>query len=731
MVVCAGSTRTGPCHPGRPSRGFPGRSLVPSILLAALLGAITAGTSAAYRLALDIRDAQGRPLQARVRIVDQTNHLHPDSLDAQRLCFLGAGGYFYADSSAWVDVPAGVTRVTVGKGFEYKAYNRTMSVASDTLLHVTLERAVDLGSYGWFGGDMHAHTQHAPLDYDIPPAKARWIARAEGLSVLHLLDQDVNFRGAPDPLSDGETILYYSVEVRNQAYGHVPLPGLRQLTGFGCCLDPAAAWPMIVDLRREIVPVKGPMIVLGHPHTTDDYYYDDYWPGAGLGRELPVLAALGMLDAMDVASYSNSPTCDWTEWYDVLSSGVPCPASAGTDVILTGFGSNPVGGWRVYTDLGPGAPLNYNDWLAALQAGHTFVTNYPLIAEFTVGGQGPGDTLDATGDTLDTEVRLHAICTVGLKKISILADGTEVWSETISGQIPVPTEIDRTIQLHIPTPSWLVAKVDGIVGNPHAAVGAPLAVTSAVRVFRDGQPVRRTAACGRMLDSLTRLSTFVDIRGNWEHTWERDSVMVRIQRARNFYNSAFKVPPYPFVLQAPSEGDSVAISDLRLQWEAGGDPEEGDAVSYVVRVSSDSTMAHPLVYKTSTNTLTGLLLQVNRWYWWHVDAVDRGGNTTRSTPPLSKFFLRSATSDVAGMPPALVIPRGIPNPSEGVVRIEGLTEPISILDVTGRRVAESGNEVRRINGSLVWDGTIDGRRAPAGIYFVRGGSATIRLLRIR
>ena len=40
-------------------------------------------------------------------------------------------------------------------------------------------------------------------------------------------------------------------------------------------------------------------MILAHPHSTDNYYYDDYWPGAGLGRELPVLGALGALDALD------------------------------------------------------------------------------------------------------------------------------------------------------------------------------------------------------------------------------------------------------------------------------------------------------------------------------------------------------------------------------------------------------------------------------------------------
>jgi hypothetical protein len=709
--------------------GFRGRVVLPFMAVLAAI-ALCGQPAAAYRLSLDIRDTLGDPLQARVRIVDQTNHLHPDSIDAARLCFLGAGGYFYADSATWVDVPAGVTRVTVGRGFEWKPYNRTIYVHSDTLVQVALERLVDLGGMGWYSGDLHAHTQHEPLDYSIPPLTARLMARAEGLSVVHLLDQETNFTGYPDATSDAQTILYYSFEYRNQAYGHVPLPGLTQVIPRSCCFYPGQAWPMIVDLRKDIVPLKGPMIVLGHPHTTNDYYLDGTWPGAGLGRELPVLAAFGMLDAMDVASFSNVPYGDWNEWFDVLSSGVACPASAGTDVILTGFASNPVGGWRVYTDLGAGEPLDYWAWVDALKAGRTFVTNYPLISEFTVGGHGPGDTIDVTGDVLDEEIRLHAFCAVGLSKISILAEGSEVWSMSFDGQIPPVMETDQIAHLQIPMPSWLVAKVEGLSGNPHAAVGAPLAITSAIRILRDGQPIRRTGASGRMLDSLDRLENFVDIRGNWEHTWERDSVMTRIDRARAFYNRAFVVAPNPFTLISPADGESVAAANLTLRWQAGGDPEIGDRVSFVVRIASDSTMAHSLSYKTSQNSLNGMLLVPDRWYWWNVDAVDRGGNTTRSIPTISKFFARSATSDVAGGSTRLVLPRGVPNPSTGIVRFEGLAEPVSIVDVSGRRVAGSGDGVRMVDGLMVWDGTIHGRPAPPGIYLARGGAATVRVIRL-
>ena len=151
---------------------------------------------------------------------------------------------------------------------------------------------------------------------------------------------------------------------------------------------------MLVDLAAQVHEQDGARVVLSHPHTTDDYDQLSAWPGAGLARELPVLEALGGLDAVDVASYSNDPDLDTEDWFALLSAGSAIPPSAGTDAALSWYNSAPPGGWRVYAQESDGS-LDHDGWFDALAAGRSFVTSFPLIPGFTRRRQRPGG--DARG----------------------------------------------------------------------------------------------------------------------------------------------------------------------------------------------------------------------------------------------------------------------------------------------------------------------------------------------
>src|SRR5262249_48309766 len=156
---------------------------------------------------------------------------------------------------------------------------------ADTTVSVTLLPFMNLAASGWYAGDVHVHTQHPPIQYDIPPALAKRIAQSEGLSVANLLDEDYQFTGAPDPVSDSTTILQYSYEFRTQPYGHVSIPGLHQPVASECCLEPEAPYPMNSDLAAQARQAGG-LFTLAHPHSTVDDTSFCCWPGVGLGREL-------------------------------------------------------------------------------------------------------------------------------------------------------------------------------------------------------------------------------------------------------------------------------------------------------------------------------------------------------------------------------------------------------------------------------------------------------------
>jgi hypothetical protein len=685
-----------------------------------------------YRLDIAVHDESGQGLAARVRVLGSDGRVHPDTLDVARMVHLSWGGYFYADGSAWVDVPPGLTRLTVGRGFERMPHDRWLHVDRDTSVVVVLPRFFDLGQEGWFGGDMHVHSNHGTPHYSITPALGLRVARAEGLSVTHFLDQGENFTGSPGGLSDEETVVYYTYEYRNQAYGHVGLPGLHSSVDIGCCVPPDPAYPMLLDLRRLVVPDRGPMIVLAHPHTTDDYFDDQAWPGFGLGREMPVLEALGGLDAFDVASYSNSGIEDWGEWTDIISSGVGCAPTAGTDADLNYVFSPPPGGFRVYAQQEGGGPLDYDAWLDAVRAGRTFVTNYPLIPDFEVDRVRPGGTIDVQGSQGRFQIRIRALCVLGLRRVSLVADGAEIWSAS-TAMVPVQTEIDTTVTMTMAVPAMLCARAEGLAGNPHALLGMPVAQTNAVRFTEGGVPRRKTAACGRMLDRLDDLTEFVNRRGGWNHFWEADTVANRIGRARQFYRSAFVTPPGPFSLLTPQDLDTLVVGSVELTWSESIDSEPGDEVKYTVGISPDSGNLHLRYYPTTETVLTNPLLRPDAWYWWKVEATDRGGHMTQATPARRWFYLRGSTAAAESGAEWPDAPRGLPNPSRGPVRIEGLIPPVAIVDLAGRIVAVVGTDARGGATAVTWDGrTANGDLAAPGLYWARGRSETTaaRLIRL-
>jgi hypothetical protein len=677
-------------------------------------------------LTLEVVDASGRQIAARAQVIGADGHACPRGPDSGLLSHSNLGGYFYVDGHATLDVPAGVTRVTISRGFEYSPVSLTVTLQADSTLRVTLERFATLPARGWYGGDLHSHARHQPLEYEPTPLQVKTVAEAEGLSVLHLLDDEWQFTGAPHAVSDSATVLYCSYEYRNQTCGHVGLPGLHSPVGVGCCLNPAPPYPMILDLTALVHAQGGGLTVLAHPHSTDDYDLLGFWPGAGLGRELPVLAALGGLDALDVASYSNHPDLDTAEWYDLLSAGLTAPPSAGTDAVLDWYAEPPPGGWRVYAREAGGAALDYDAWLAAFAAGRSFVTNFPLIPEFTVGGRGMGDSLEVAGDSLIAPVHIEASCAIGLRSVTLVADGLEVWSRSFAS-LPATYGLDTTFELRVRRPGWVLLRVNGPSSPPALASSQAVAYTNAVRILHDGVSDRLPAAMGRWLDSVGRFEDLVTTRCDWPVSWQRDTVLARIERARRYYAQPFQTPPSGFALLslAGHEGESALI------WQTATDPDAGDRVSYTVRVGEDSTMSGSWQVQTTDTITTEFPLDPGRRYWWSVEAADRAGNVVRSTPPSASFFV----SGSAGVPVARreEPPQALPNPSRGMVALRGMDADVAIYDMAGRRIAGPGRGVVLTAGTPVWDGGDAGRPVPPGLYLARGGHSQrlVRIVRLR
>jgi hypothetical protein len=428
-----------------------------------------------------------------------------------------------------------------------------------------------------------------------------------------------------------------------------------------------------------------------------------------------VAAALGALDAMDVLSISNEPDEDWSEWYDLLSAGLDVTPTAGTDAVLNWFNHAPPGIWRVYAHLGSGQPLDYAAWLDAVRQGRTFVTNLPLITEFTVSGRRGGEILEVPGDSLIAQVRIRASCAIGFNLVKLVADGATVWSRAGTA-----SAIDTTFTLRIATPAWIAARVEGAAGHPVSLIARPIAHTNAVRITRNGIPRRRRTASARWLVQLERLENLLSPR-SWPAAWQRDTVFARIGRARDYYGIDFPTPPGPVTLVHPArDGVASTVGPPGLRWTRALDPDAGDSISYTLRIATDSTLAGAWKIRLADTTLTQIPLSPNRWYWWAVEAFDLARRRA-ATFPVSRFWLASSATDVPTEGATSLRPRAVPTPSAGPVRLLGLGPDASVYDLSGRRIAWLGRGIERDGDALVWDGTSSGRPAPAGVYCAVSG----------
>jgi len=710
------------------------------ILLVAclVLPVIGAGANAAdtLRVAISTVDTLGVPIPTRVQVIDSFGATQPGEPNDSLLSHGSLGGYFYSPGLVGLDVPQGMTLITAGRGFEWSASQTAVDVQRDTLITVVLTKPFDMRSRGWICGDTHAHTAHWPSDYTIAPADAHLIARAEDLAIMWCLDQELEFTGGPHEVSDDEAVLYYSTEWRNQAYGHVSLLGLKEDMGTGCCQAPHPAVPTLSDLHDDWAPVAGEGIVLSHPHSTDDFFGDDGWPAWGLGRELPVLAASGRLGALDLLAYTNVPDIHVVDWYGLLNTGLNVPISAGTDAIMNMYWSRPPGGYRVYVKTS--GALDVTEWVEALKGCRSFVSNYPLIPEFSVNGFFAGDTLIAAGPQIDLDVAFRVECTLPLNWAGIVVNGAVAESFPLE-DVGDGTIADVMAAVQITQSAWIAVKVWGTTDHPHAVNPTLLAHSAPVYVHLDSMPVSRTLDAGRMLDWIADLETFVENRGNWDSDEDRTRVLGQFDEGALHYRSLFVIPPGAFELIQPAAGDSADVGGwVFFDWSAASDPESGDHVTYHLSISPDSAftpgMQGALEYllDESEKRVWGVLFEPGEIYWWRVLAKDRGGNQVSSTPDNCWFRLYGTPSVADGPESSKELRLAVwPNPASGslLFRVDG--EPsgplrVEVFDVHGRRLAESsrpGDRGAAIRWSgadtFVWNGRDgQGRPAPSGRYWV-------------
>jgi len=509
--------------PARPVFATPGPPSLYSLTVAILDGG--AATSTAARIRVIGSDGQDYyPLPA-------ASHFYHEAYLGHR--------YFYADGQFTVQVPTGQTVIWVSKGFEYWAYRDTIDLVANEGMAgthaIVLQRFADMPALGWRSGDTHVHRAHGGDSVYVVDQDALFMMqRAEDVHVVNSLETEVEFTGTIDPRSTANHLYYVGGEYRSAFWGHLDVLGVNSLPYLFCCSQGQPAFPMNVDLVRD-ARSRGGMVFYAHPITVSRGQIgitDQGWPSVGHGRELPIDVALGTIDALDIWSYSNMNRIELGTWYDLLNHGFRIPASAGTDASVNRFSEPPLGGYRVYAQVGPGA-FTHQDWLEAVRRGESYVTNGPLIRSFLVDGHPAGTVLTKTKQAaMATQVSFNATSQWPITYVVVIVNGVAQQIFVPQGN---PLEMSGQINVSLTRSSWVAIRVHATWSNPGPffTIGTILdAHSNPVYVDVPGLPPTFSSA-----DPLYYVDWVEDVlwmtrtRGMWNAPADQDTVEARLSWA--------------------------------------------------------------------------------------------------------------------------------------------------------------------------------------------------------
>ncbi|PYR60089.1 MAG: hypothetical protein DMF85_06130 [Acidobacteria bacterium] len=248
-----------------------------------------------------------------------------------------------------------------------------------------------------------------------------------------------------------------------------------------------------------------------------------------LTDDLPVSAALGLVDYMEVVGFSDHRSTA-AIWYRLLNCGFRIPAGAGTDA-MANFASlrGPVGLNRVFVQTGTDA--THEGWLKGIRDGRTFATNGPLV-QFSLDGRGPGSEIRLPRGAHELKMRAAVASIVPIDHLEVVANGDVIAGFPLAGD-RTAAKIEQTIA--VTRSGWytLRASADRAV---HPVLDIyPFATTSPVYVIVGDEAIRSAADARFFLAWLDRIEAFVRAHTDWNGPAERESVLGSLARARAVY----------------------------------------------------------------------------------------------------------------------------------------------------------------------------------------------------
>ncbi|MCE7986938.1 MAG: hypothetical protein DYG89_37670 [Caldilinea sp. CFX5] len=412
--------------------------------------------------------------------------------------------YAYILGECIVDLPLGDVYVEITKGYECKPVRTRITITPETeTLTFALEKVLHWRERGWVTADTHVHF--------LSPSTALLEGQAEGVHVVNLLASqwgemfsnvtDFDGRttlGAKDFGGDGEFLVRVGTENRMQTLGHISLLGYSGRMIHPLCTggpsESAIGDPQEVTMAEwaQRCIDQGGLVVMPHA------------PNPQLERAADIV--LDLVHAIELMTFNplNSNNIQvnpygLADWYRYLNLGYQVPLSGGSDKMAA---SSLLGGIRTYTQLGNVA-FTYENWMAAMKRGNTFVTVGPLV-ELHVEGVAPGGRLQlpATGGTVNVTWKVESV-SLPIDAVEIVVGGFALEQTTLDKALTA----SGSTQVTVNNSTWIAVRVRGSYKGQRGEIAAH---TSAVQVLVEGKPLFSPKDAVAVLEQIEGAIAYVD-----------------------------------------------------------------------------------------------------------------------------------------------------------------------------------------------------------------------------
>jgi hypothetical protein len=409
--------------------------------------------------------------------------------------------YCYIPGECEVDLPLGQVYIEISRGYEVKPLRTSFDVTAETgEITFELDRVLQWREKGWVTADTHVHF--------LSPQTARLEGSAEGVNVVNLLASqwgemfsnvgDFDGRstlGAKEFGGDGEFVVRVGTENRMQVLGHISLLGysgaMIQPLCSGGPSESAIGDPVEVTMAewaQRCIDQDGLVVM---PHA----------PNPQCERAADIV--LGLVHAVEMMTFNpfNSQISPYgiADWYRFLNLGYHVPIVGGSDKMTA---ASLLGGVRTYTHLGD-QPFTYENWMAAVRIGNTFVTVGPL-AEIKVEGLSPGSILQlpATGGSVNVSWKVESVG-LPIDRIEVVMGGLPAEEVTEDKKL----SSSGSVEVNITESTWIALRVRGSHQGKHGEIAAH---TSAVQVRVGEKSIFSKVDAFAVLEQIEGAIAYVD-----------------------------------------------------------------------------------------------------------------------------------------------------------------------------------------------------------------------------